>query len=328
MNISFGIFLTLILCLLGCKSIEKNPAGVKTDLGPAGNAAVVKTFREYVKKTQHCDSGGASKRAMITGFGLFSGASFNISGTIADSMASKKFLPEKLDLSHAEPASTAEVQPGKIDESEFGGRASQRTIQINGVSYELCFIVLDVKWDQAAAIILFEAERFQPDLIVMSGRGGSSKAHFEGGAVNRTNGGSGYDSDGTSNPDNTALSSYILKNHAGSPAKDEIAMTWNASLLARNTSLLVESISPEFSVFAEPSARPSNDYICNNTSYVILHALNGFQARLAGETLEVSSTLTKTKAGFFHYPLTSSNDKVSVWGWSKVMAKIVTTSLP
>jgi pyrrolidone-carboxylate peptidase len=309
------------LSIAACKTYHPKQSNLDTDFGAEGNAAVVAQFDSYKSKANHCKSSSASKRVIVSGFGLFSGASFNISGVVVDTLAN---VPLTSISEGAKVDAPFEVMPGLLKAEDFGGRITQREIKIKDEVIDVCLILLEVKWDLAAAIILHEIEKFKPQLVVMTGRGGRDSLQFEGGAVNVAAPRPGFDSAGASVQSNTPLSNYILKNDAGVPAKNEIPMTWDGAKLAGATKNAVAAINSNYSVVAEPAARPSNDYICNNMSYVVLHALKGFPAKLAGESLEISTSVRGAKAGFLHYPVSAYNSKIEVKGWIKVLKEILT----
>ena len=105
-------------------------------------------------------------------------------------------------------------------------------------------------------------------------------------------------------------------------------MTWNGKAMQQALAPIAKNIGRGFSVVAESEARPLNSYICNNTSYVILHLLKGYSAKLAGGLLVIRNSHNTARAGFFHYPVTSSIDSESVWGWATGIASAFRAELP
>lgn len=346
-----GLLFVAALAPFACKHGDGGDGGadIKTDLGP-GNAEVVANVEAYRAKAAaaHCAKKG-ERRIIITGFGLFSGADYNISGVVASSLAKEDFWPDEADLEQ-DKSTAGGVSLGSLQSGDSGARAVQRTLTFRADggktvrTYEICFMLLDVLWDEASAEIIAEAERFQPQLIIMSGRGGDDHAIFEGGAINKTYNLSGYGASGDPDTINKPVKGYLLpENLTNLPQEelqtisaeiaqsyvvpDEIKMTWNN--VAMRAAAMPEIAKIGFDVKAEPKARSTNSYICNNTSYIVLNALAGLKILpLAGEKLVLRPDVPPgTKAGFFHYPYSATNDPDKVYGWGKALARAIMATL-
>lgn len=302
------------------------PLADATDLGP-GNQALAKRFEAYKKGGHRSKKSTARHRVMITGFGLFSGVDYNISGVVVDSMANEKFWPKLhgATVQYA-PPKASEVGSGKLSERDGGARVRQRLLTINDLEVEVCFLVLDVLWDLGAAITLYEAQNFRPQLIIMTGRGGRT-AVFESGALNRAAGHPGFRASGDPDRRNQPVTPYVLDpSHEG--IESAIAMPWDNEALAKMAREVLAGLDPPHEVVAAPAARKGNTYICNNISAVVLHALKGVEVRLAGGHIKLRSDLEGVKGGFLHYPAKATNRPVEVWRWCEVLAGVITRELP
>ncbi len=294
----------LVPAFSSCSTEDEQGSAVKTQLGVTGNQLVAKRFKEYKTSGSHCEATGSGKRVLVTGFGLFTGVDYNISGVVVGSYAD----------------GSGAVASGILAEENKGAVAKTRSLTINGKSLEVCFLTLDVQWDLAAAIIINETESFQPAFVLMTGRG-SDTANFEAGALNKAMTLSGFESDGDAHTDNTPQYDYILMNR---PAKSWMA--WNPAQLKAGTQDLIQSIGHQVTFASAP--RSDNTYICNNVSYVVLEAIKGAHISLAGGYLRMNPVITGSpKAGFFHFPAAANNSPEDVAVWVKVLAKIMDLSV-
>ena len=336
-----------VFCLsltISCGKTNKQPqdadSEVMTNLGTTANNLVASRFASYkAKTTPHCRSTSAeAKRVIVTGFGLFSGVNYNISGTVAGSLLNGYF-PGAFDA--ALPAGTASPDSSVLATADYGGRAQVKQVTIEGNTYEVCTLLLEVTWDLAASIIVHEASQFKPELIVMSGADGSNNyvGTFEARTRNEASIGAGsYDSRGQSRGDIAPISGSVLADYAGTT----VDMTWNRDALAAATSSLVSEIDlvdgSDTRYSLDTDLSDPGSYICNNVSYVVLSAIAGRTIRLAGRRISNSTlgyapgVLANVKAGFFHYPWDAttgaSPDSKRIYGWSKVIAKAIVTSVP
>ena len=361
------ILITAFFGLTACRTSSNSE--LKTDLGPAGNSKVVDQFKKYKSKTEHCDSSGTGTRIMLTGFGLFSSpprnsknVAYNISGLISRFMSTPAVFSSVIDTSTSVVANnfknTQFAQYSHMPANAEGAKVSQRELTIDQKPVTVCFVLLDVIWDQAAAIILYESTLFKPERIIMSGLNAGEKQFgmFEAGAVNNATAFEGFKPSGTPNLDNipiadTAGDSPVLP-RGDHGIEQTITMTWDAKKLATFTAPVADAIVRDkktkvFNVRGEDAARPSNDYICNNVSFVILHAIKGAEINLAGgklrfgpsqnspapgsgiEFVEIPKAVADgiKSAGFFHYPDTATDAGQTMFDWSKVIAKAMIIGL-
>lgn len=298
-----------------------------TDFGENGNFALASTFGEYVKANRHRESSRGqaeprdktasqdqNPRLMITGFGLFNDITFNPTGCLVESLADSDFWPTDGNLA-GYPRRFA--LPGTLSEEDHGARVFTRQIRVNaslGATKEtfvnLCLIIFDVKWDLAGAILVHEMRKFQPDLVIMTGRGQSDFV-MESGAINRTTQAPGFDSSGKRLPElNQPESEWILeRSKSGSPTtndnpmttNDEIAMTWENQRLGPLFEKQIEQLGYPLRIPSQ--ARTDNNYICNNLSFIGAHAAQGNEISLAGGLIRFEAEEIKPpQIGFLHMP--------------------------
>lgn len=323
-----GIAFTVMVVFSLCSFAEvSNNQGVFTDLGNTGNAAVSSTFKKYKEKNPFGQCKGSSnKRVILTGFGLFSGVDYNISGTVMRSMANPQFFPSFIDTSQA---LMTNVNPtnGLVNSADKGAWGANRTLTIDGEKFDVCFLVLDVIWDLAAAIILYESNLFKPELVLMSGRG-ADQAIFEFGALNQAVMAGGFSSNGAPLANNIPQKPWVLKNYE---VGFELPMKWDNQFLASSVKNIISSLG--YSVSAPDSARDENDYICNNVSFAVTHGLVS-PTELAGQNILIESLGTQNSiSGFFHFPAVDleqsnlSNYKNGVLNWARVIALTIKNNL-
>lgn len=315
----------LALLLLASAVRAQPPIGENADLGAQGNAYVARTFEAY--RAAHpggaCRAGGGGARVIVTGYGLFSGVDYNVSGTVARSMAEPAFWPDR--------APGAAPIAGKLESSQHGGAAFNRSVTIDGRRYEVCFLLLDVIWDLAAGILVHEESRFKPRLVVMTGRGGGDVS-VEAGAFNRASAYPGYDADGRPmGRENTPESEWLLPDYA---VDHELPMTWDNQALARAIGPMAEALG--YSVSAPRAARGGNNYLCNDISFVALHAAKNRPTRLAADRvfLPPAGLENEPVTGFLHFPTVDySHADLSRYGdgifeWANVVARVIALSAP
>lgn len=303
---------------------NNNISHLKTDLGEPGNQEIADLFTAYTKKSAHCTSNGQEPRILLTGFGVFQSGGFNISGVVVQSMADEQFWPREF-VSGESWAGATPAASGTVAKTSLGGEATMRRLSFNGHSYNVCFLILDVKWDLAGAILLHEMKLFKPNAIVMTGLGANNNlGFFEGGAINSATYSSGYHGDGAVDDNNRPIASYILPdvNQPNAPV-DEIPMTWDALALAAKGKDLVKEIDEGHKLRGLTAARENNNYICNNISYITMSALNGRTVLLAGRKIQINSESQHIPAGFFHYPLNATGHSQSVFGWAAMWASLI-----
>src|SRR5262245_49399126 len=78
----------LVPVFLSCSTDEDQGSEVKTQLGESGNRLVAKRYKEFNQAGRHCQAPTTgNKRVLVTGFGLFTGVEFNISGVVVSTFA-------------------------------------------------------------------------------------------------------------------------------------------------------------------------------------------------------------------------------------------------
>jgi hypothetical protein len=317
-----------LVALAGARCVGQVP---KSDLGEQGNAFVARTFDAYRRLHPEgaCRAGGTGRRVLVTGYGLFSGVNYNISGTVVRSMADPAFWPQRVDLGVPPPAPLAPARSGLVAAPDAGGEAFNRTLFIDGQRYEACFLVLDVIWDLAGAIVIHEESRFKPAAVIMTGRGGG-EASFEAGALNRASPFPGYDAQGRPlGTINVPESSWIV---ADEPDGAELPMTWDARALAAAAEPAAELLG--YSAQGQVGARPENAYLCNDVSFVALHASRNRPTSLAGGRLLLASPELPAPpvVGFLHFPAVDAAHPdlasygAGIMGWSRILAGTIARS--
>jgi hypothetical protein len=304
------------------------PCAAGTDLGP-GNEAVAARYEAWVAKGARTqpppvpkEGETPARRVMVTGFGLFSGVTFNVSGMVVESMANPEFWPAEMDLRKAAtPPKEGSLRRGVLKEDDGGARVWQRTLVIDGRRFEVAFLLLDVLWDLAPAIVLHEARTFRPDFVLMTGRGGR-EAVLEGGSRNRATPHPGFRADGAPDEKNRPRGKTVL-DPALEGVESDVAATWDNVALAAAVTPLVREIDERFEVLAPAGGRAENDYICNNVTNVVLHALKGVEVPLAGDRIRLRADLPGVEAGFFHYPAGAKDDPAEAQAWARVLATIL-----
>ncbi len=309
---TFSVLMTLLLGVVsGCKHDTQQrqlDSQLDTDLGPIGNQQLKDRFDAYVARGVNCEAHGNGKRVILTGFGLFSGVSFNISGVIVDTMADA-------------PA----AETGLLRDDHHGGKVVNKQELVNGQLIEFCFLTLDVQWDLAAAIIVREMQNFQPDLVIMTGRGDETSVIFEAGARNEALKVSGYNSDGSRARHNTPIQPPILPPTLEG-VEDIIAMTWNNRQMLEATHHKIAALG--FRAVTTPSARISNNYICNNISFVALHAAKGIPIQLGAGILELQMTPESIpQIGFMHLPARATRNPAALAAWRDIVMTMVSSAL-
>jgi hypothetical protein len=212
-----------------------------------------------------------------------------------------------------------------------GAFAAQRSLVYNGVAYEVCFVVTSVLWDFASAVTLYEAERFKPDLVLMTGRGNlASTARLESAALNRTVALAGYDDQGVEYPgDEVPRTEPVL---VGAGVLDKIALTWHPQRLVAGLGSSLAALNRltrrTYDAKVISDADPKNTYICNNIAFVLAHGAQNVPLQLAGGALPLSPRFHRPfRTGFFHFPLNSGVSSEAVFGWGHVLMTLVEREL-
>jgi pyrrolidone-carboxylate peptidase len=308
-----SLLIFAMLNLFSC-SREQDPSFIATDLGSVGNAEVANSFEQFKMRAGDCQGATSLPRAIVTGFGLFSGASYNISGVVVESLSLPELTSSLIDLDNFSRTVTlsSKVASGTLSAQDSGARTRVRTMQIDGQSAEVCFILLDVKWDLAAAIIIRQMQIFQPRAVLMTGRGGSD-ARYEVASLNQTMGYAGFDHSGVYAENNSPKSAEIV---SGGPSS--LTMSWHAVQRQNATEALIRRLG--YAAATSNGARSDNTYICNNVSYAVLFAATGQKIALAGGKITLDGSDTDAQIGFFHYPAAAEKTSHEVDLWSRVLA--------
>jgi hypothetical protein len=269
--------------------------------GLPSNEEIVRHFDAYLASEKKCDPVNNGRRVIISGFGLWSKASINYSGFVVDNLASSEFWPEE-GASLIPVSASYKFKQGVLGNSE-GVRIVNRSFRLhNGQQISACLIISDVRWNFAGAVIANEMTRFQPDAVIMTGV--SSGAYLESGSLNVMELAPGHNSDGTPDLDDIPINRWILRSPKTPPM---LPMTWDNQKLSRLISPLLKKIG--LSLTAPKSARSSNDYICNNTSYLALAAARNLPLHLAGDEVVIRPQVySNPQVGFFHFPNAASAD--------------------
>lgn len=354
-----------LLLVAACKQTVPNDSSIKTDLGPQGNAYVKNRFEAYARKTQNrctAPSNATGKRVVVTGFGPFGGSAShpserNRSGSIVRSMANDAFWPGEVTLATMGMPTTrpdAGRMPGhdgvRVTETDAhkGGYAAVRALTIDGERYQVCFLLLDVVWDLASAIIVTEARSFGAEAVLMMGTNGGelTAGTFEMGAINRVMAYESFDADGRNlliakplreddpilppaSLNGLSAREFAVRNMGngtgGTRQYQYVDSNWDAATLGRTLSPLLSGarVNEEaFTVEGASMIHSENHYICNNVTFVTLNGLAGRALTLAGgELMMPAARAIAAKAGFLHVPGGINVDEAThVGAWSKVVA--------
>ncbi len=327
------MFLSLILStFLSNSTLASISISPKTDLGKAGNLNVARDFEAYKKESVNigCKAQGSGHRVILTGFGLFSGVNYNISGAVVSSMADLEFFPAEINLNHPLKPNNTLAHDGILNQDKLGVKIYNRSLKINDDNFEVCFIVANVNWDFAAAVFLDQAGSFKPELVLMTGRG-SFSVSLEAGALNYAYQSAGYSAQGVDlgslNRPRTSKEK-VLKDY---PLNKILPLTWNTLAAKNRIEELVRELG--FEVEEQTTARPENDYICNNVSFVLAHGSQNKSTTLAGGTIVIPNFNFKVvpKVGFFHFPnVDSKNPNINtagseIFSWTTVIAQVISS---
>src|ERR1700722_6765877 len=105
----------------------------KTSLGDAGDQEVAERYNAFEAHNLGCSTNLSGPRVLVTGFGLFEGLNFNLSGAIATNLANTSFWPTDVepDGTYQVPSQLA-VADGVLQASDGGARIYNRSFQIGG----------------------------------------------------------------------------------------------------------------------------------------------------------------------------------------------------
>jgi hypothetical protein len=330
--------ISILLLLVSCNLKDrKRESEFKTDLGEEGNQKVRDRFETFKESGKGCTvpatvpaDGKKRSRAIVTGFGLFQDAEYNISGTVVESMMDPSFWPDSVNLMHSPEVfiqNLPNAADGRLDSEDKGVEFVTREITVNGRLLTVCFALVDVYWDLAAAIVIHEIEKFQPDMVFMTGRGAENPI-YEWGAINQAKQGPAFESDGSVADESTPVDP--TKNFILPPTtmgvEQKAPLLWDNKRLAEATKDEIAKLG--YTAEAPSTPGPTNDYICNNISFAVVHAVKGVNVELAGGKIELKIAVPRIpKVGFFHFPRTAKNEKGSVLRWARVLAKSIITEI-
>jgi hypothetical protein len=277
-----------------------------TNLGPKGNQIIAAEFAAYMARFPKGQCGGKTenRRAIVSGFGLFSGITYNITSVVLRSFAGTSDLE------------FVKVKPLKIGDEII----------------DVCFVSTNVRWDLAGAILAYETSHFQPELVLMTGRSGATFGAIEAGALNSATGSSGFNGLGEplvsiENP-NMPESEWIIPELAPG---EEVRMLWDSESIGQRIRPLISKLG--YDLLTPPGARLENTYICNNLSMILLHYAAGNSLSLAGGEINLPkpSFSKQPIAGFFHYPQVDADHPIlpakQLAGWRQVITEILSEAL-
>jgi pyrrolidone-carboxylate peptidase len=322
------------LSVAGCGTRE-SVSYLNSDLGGDGNRRVAAMYFDYTQARESgrrsgCGSSGvAARRVLIQGFGPFQNARTNISGLVVESLSLPSFWPATTSLEMVDKTPADSAAWGRP--TSLGAFAAQRTLTYNGITYEVCFVVTSVQWDFAAAVVTYEAQKFRPNLVLMTGRGNlASTARLESAALNRTVAQVGFDDVGAEFPgDEVPRSEPVL---VGEGVRETVALSWHPQQVAAGLAPALNALKGltqrSYDARVVAGADPKNTYICNNIAFVLSHAALNVSLRLAGGALVLTPRFAKPfRTGFFHFPLNSGVSSEAVYGWGHVLMNLVEREL-
>jgi len=293
--------------------------GDVTMLFPQGNREVAERYANFERSNLGCQTTSDGPRVLLTGFGLFDSHSYNISGAVIENLSSSSFWPDALDSANGVlPEAHVPFKTGVLSQVDRGARIYNRQILMRGRYISVCLIIADVLWDFAGAVFVHEMERFQPQIMIMSGIGDGS---LEAGAINHALAMPGFAPNGQIDQLNTPQSLKILPDV---PLDSTVNMSWDNLALEKLVAPKVRAIG--FTLSAPTAAQPSNDYICNNVSYLVIQAAAHRALTLAGGELLLKPKIkSNPKIGFFHYPAEASLEQAPEW--AQILLTLVDGSL-
>lgn len=252
------------------------------------------------------------KKTLLTGFGLFANLDFNISGAIVENYALQNQIFSKNEFKDLD------LKKGILIQSDNGKRIYDCEVVIQKEIFLVRCLLLDVVWEQSGIEVIRQMELFQPDLVLMLGRGNSDvDVIFEMGALNKKNSHPGYSCEGVILEQPQCTTGEIIKD--GPP---KLMMNWNAKDLAH----LIKSNLQEMGLqcFVAETARSENTYICNNISYMALAANQKGNFTLSESNKELKVKINSDpKIGFLHLPTSLKLEKEKIFGWIKNINTII-----
>lgn len=149
--------------LLGCSGGSDESSATAAAVTMAADSQLARAQFDadlaFVRSYKPRCQGGGSKRVLVTGFGRFGSHVENASGRIVSLLAPSVGYPVSA------PPAADEVS--RIEDETRAGVEVVRLPKSGDVS--VCAMVLPVRWDASAALILKEIAAFSPQLVVMTG---------------------------------------------------------------------------------------------------------------------------------------------------------------
>jgi pyrrolidone-carboxylate peptidase len=212
-------------------------------------------------------------RVLVTGFGRFMTHTQNATGLMVTRLVPGMTYPV-----------TARPPAGQVDPPEPQTAVGSATVELDGVGpVDVCAMVLPVYWDLAAILALKEIQSFAPDVVLMNGIAGRRQALWlELGSVNRAL----ALQDGSEALVPLAPEGQRFAPIVPSASAAELSMglrfsygpvqqAASAAIAARGEVLEAGARFDRVAqgVLRGGFPRHGNTYLCNNTTYVVNHAM-------------------------------------------------------
>jgi pyrrolidone-carboxylate peptidase len=282
-----------------------------SDAAWAQYVADIHFAQAYVPSCQPDPTSGRP-RVLVTGFGRFMENAENATGRMVSRVVPGLEYPL-----------TSQPAPGQIDDPAAQTRVKLGVVSLPGVGEaDVCGMVLPVFWDLAAYLVLREAEIFEPDLVLLNGiADGRQPLWLELGSVNQA----------VALPDGSGV---LVPIESGAPLLDEappaeqargLLLSWQEVRTGGETRIAALAAETDDAgtrfgdvvqgVRYAGYPRPSNTYLCNNTTYVVGYVLDhaGQTVRLlepsaprpggpTGIDLDFGPNLSTVPREFVHWP--------------------------
>ncbi|MFO0665183.1 MAG: hypothetical protein U0174_14610 [Polyangiaceae bacterium] len=284
-----------------------------------------------------CTSGsGMTQRVLVTGFGRWQSSARNPSGLLVSALVPAAKYPV-----------TAPPPAHQVDPPGPQLSVGKKTFFLpKSGSVEVCAMVVPTHWDLAAFLIAKEIASFKPSLVLMNGMAYPRQTlQFELGARNRA--GIAPAADGLSPA--PAVGSTDAPLIATAPASEfgrPNLMSWNAvrrsalETIAKNKAVPGQNgafdtvlLGASFNRFPDPT----NDFVCNNTTYVVGYLMDHPQPTklmeasvpLRGKTnsltLALPSGFENAPRDFLHWP--STLEGAQIGAAAEVLAAVIDAQL-
>lgn len=272
----------------------------RTNLGDVGNQLVLDRYNVFLSNGSNCQTAEPnSRRVIITGFGPFSGSTKNFSSEVLYSWGQ-----------FAAPTKDRDVS------------AANLSLKMKNSNLQICFLSLSTQWDLAAAIIINEALAFEPEFILMTGVGGPTSVVLETIAGNETTYLSSFDEFGNPLSDTLPIEGYVLPNGS----KKEITLTWNPLDIYNEIEAVLKKTN--YPLYIDMPSKLADNYICNNTRYIVAHAVNNTTVHLAGGKIILSPNFSKSPiTGFIHLPNINNIADEPMQPWAEFLTQIIVETL-